>query len=100
MEENKSDKTNTDQGKVTVQTSTSTADLPASKNQGLPFWFIQILAWVTGIGGLVADYTFNIFGDMHIPMMYYAALIGLAFGLNPSSIVKIIVEIANRGSNK
>lgn len=99
MSENDLSKSN-DSSTVTGQTGIKASDLTIQKNTGLPFWFIQILAWVTGIGGLVADYSFNIFGKEHIPMLYYAALIGLAFGLNPSSIIKIIAEVANRGQAK
>jgi len=55
---------------------------------GLPQWFVQIVAWITGVGGLYVDYGLGLFGDFNLPWIVYAASVGIGYGLNPDLYAK------------
>lgn len=65
-----------------------------NESKSLPKWVVQLLAWGTGVGGLVADYGFGLFGGTkgQIPFVYYALCVGIGFGINPGFIVKVFLD--------
>lgn len=59
----------------------------------LPRWIVQLLAWSTGVGGIIADYGFGVFGQKGtIPILYYALCLGIGFGINPSFLTRILLH--------
>lgn len=55
-----------------------------SRKGDIPRWLVQIIGWVTGVTGLIADYGFGFFGPDHLPLVLYCMAFGAAFALDPS----------------
>lgn len=49
-----------------------------------PRRFIQVVAFITGVAGIVADYGFSLLGEEHIPLVLYCMCFGVALGLDPT----------------
>lgn len=52
----------------------------------LPIWITQIMAYLTGVGGLVADYGFEVFGPDHFHWAIYVTIIAFGLGIDPASL--------------
>jgi hypothetical protein len=61
----------------------SSEDKPPPE-KGLPKATIQIIALLTGVIGVTADYVFKVMGDEHLPLILYGLCFGVAWGLDPT----------------
>jgi hypothetical protein len=59
--------------------------------------FTQLLALILGVGGMFADYRYDIYGDEHLPVIVYTMLIGVGFGLDK---IQNIVSAAKKTSGE
>ncbi len=52
----------------------------------LPVWMSQIMAYLTGVGGLAADYGFEVFGPEHFHWAIYMTIIAFGLGIDPAAL--------------